>query len=532
VSPGIILETEYHDALTALLQQQGLPSEFRYAQAFILFCGYRFGLRGNEALGLRRDDWQEKLHPWEILVRPNDFRSLKTRASRRHVPLLFELTSREQDILRHVLKDPQLRYDWQSSPYLFSEAIRGSEWRLKGGINEVLKQVTGNPKTVLHHARHTVANQVATALYRPRLPNNWKSLSQSIERDTIYNALLRTPSITRRASWATAIFLGHGGPKTTFLNYVHFIGDWANQRIGLKSADTEALRSTMTQVIPLEGFSEKAPVDLGLLSTLTPPLDEISPGKILQVLRFLALGQSCRQSAELLCIDPAFCEKFEQIIDSLRLKVQIKTTVKEAGLVAPADFLTRVTIDGWKRLMAICEKTEKDKALPMGSMTPGDLRKSIGATRQILLWKKRHFAAFRGFLDYYAFEKLSYVLVRTEETDEQLLAWLNENHLKAKSCHDLTFKTDREKPHSKTKENISTLQGKKAANKKTEPRGFEIDRICRGDRWGYEVRVRCAAVLTRNQNSELHGSYEWVTLFIAWVIATHIRGQMETSSPQ
>ena len=46
-----------------------------------------------------------------------------------------------------------------------------------------------------------------------------------------------------------------------------------------------------------------------------------------------------------------------------------------------------------------------------------------------------------------------------------------------------------------------------------------LGRIQKGGSEEYQVKKRFATILTRNQSGDLHGSHEWITLFMAWVIA-------------
>ncbi len=515
VSPGIILENEYQDTLQILLNQQGLSSDFRYAQAFILLCGYRFGTRANEALGLRRKDWLEHFHPVELLIEPNRARPLKTTGSRRRVPLLFELSDLERDILDHVLLDDQLRYAHESSAYLFDEQLRVQEWRVMAGINQALKKITGNPATVLHHARHTAANRVTMALFQPALPQEWASLQmEELQRERTRKQLLITGFHSRRTSWAGSFYLGHAGPKTTLHSYVHFVGDWTDQLLDLPRGLPDA---DLDYTVVLDAFPRKAPVDTKLLSQLTPPLDPITPTKVLKLLRQISLGKDCRYATTALGINSEVCRSLEKVLDSLFKKIRVKETPSAEGedqkttkkarrtrsrkkkiprrKKAPVNFLRRISIGGWQRLIQLGEQAELTRQLPQSYIKPNALREMIGATRQILLWKKSHFAAFQVFVDYFALSELPYFIVHSPGISEKRLRLAKKYGLEAVSA-------------------------RSASIKDAHKRGIELDRIQKGGSEDYQVRKRFAAILTRNQVGNIHGSYEWILLFIALTVAS------------
>lgn len=508
VSPGIILEEEYLGTLHLLLKQPGLSRPFRYAQAFILLCGYRFGTRANEALGLRHKDWMDYFDPVELLIESNKVRSLKNQASRRRVPLLFKLEDVEKDILSSVLLNDELQYEHESSPYLFTASLRAEEWRVMGGINKALKTVTGNPRTVLHHARHTAANRVASALFHPDLPSWWDHLRvDDLCRERMRKDLLITPSLTRRTSWAGGFFLGHAGPKTTLHSYIHFVGDWADALLDLSP---EFQGAPLDQFIVLDDYPEKAPLDTTLLSAFTPPFDRVTPARVLQLMRHRALGKECVQVSASLGIDGALCRDLDKLLLSLANKVRIKHEKKsnseeeeqenrgKSEFTVPNDslyYLWRISIGGWRRLVDLCDRVDEKKPLPEIAISTLELREIIGATRQILLWKKSHFAAFSEFIEYFSLISEPYLLIHSEGIPEKRI-------LQAKRC------------------GLEPVSARSALIKDTvSKRGIELDRIQKGGSEDYKVKKRVAAILTRTQEGSIHGSYEWIALFIAWVVA-------------
>ena len=412
------------------------------------------------------------------------------------------------DILESILLDDELQYEHESSPYLFTPSLRAEEWRILGGINKALITVTGNRRTVLHHARHTAANRVASALFHPELPRWWDCLRvDDLHREKISKGLLITPSLKRRTSWAGGLFLGHAGPKTTLHSYIHFVGDWADAMLDLSS---ELQKAPLDQFIPLDDYPEIAPLNTTLLAGITPPLDPVTPAKILQLMRQRALGKECSQVSASLGIDGALCRDLDKLLSSLAKKVRVKAENKKndgskelenrekdgaAKSNYSLDYLCRISIGGWRRLIDLCESVEEKKALPLIAVSILESSEIIGATRQILLWKKSHFEAFRKFIEYFSLSSAPYLLVHSEDIPAK-------RQLQAASY------------------GIESISARSATIKETiSRRGIELDRIQKGGSEDYKVKKRIAAILTRTQEGSIHGSYEWIALFIAWVVA-------------
>ena len=67
----------------------------------------------------------------------------------------------------------------------------------------------------------------------------------------------------------------------------------------------ELQKAPLDQFIPLDDYPEIAPLNTTLLAGITPPLDPVTPAKILQLTRQRALGKECSQVSASLGIDGA-----------------------------------------------------------------------------------------------------------------------------------------------------------------------------------------------------------------------------------
>lgn len=179
VSPGLIGEQEYLETQHHIRSDSGLAREQRLMLGFVLLCCYRFGLRAREAICLLRRDWQlANGHRW-ILVQNNQYRHLKSTASRRAVPLLFQLSGQEEKLIEQVLS----RYhsicgDDTKRPILCettgdtTPALTGLASRLSLTLILAIRTITRSDTLVLHHCRHTFYNRVATALLALDTPSS------------------------------------------------------------------------------------------------------------------------------------------------------------------------------------------------------------------------------------------------------------------------------------------------------------------------------------------------------------------------
>ncbi len=162
---------------------------------------------------MTRDDWITNQELIVALVRNNKFRKLKTPTSRRQVPLVFNISDTEVDIINKFLSHAEAVHGSDLTAPLFYDdhaSKKIMDISIKRRTIDALRNATGNPIINLHHARHAAANRVGIALANWQI-ENWSGLDEGAGtgRSKISNILLGGSQSTRRKGWCIARFLGH-----------------------------------------------------------------------------------------------------------------------------------------------------------------------------------------------------------------------------------------------------------------------------------------------------------------------------------
>jgi len=200
----------------------------------ILTLAYRCGLRRMEALKLELLDVLIHRFP-ELLVRPNEYRRLKTKSSTRKLPLFALLTREENERLKQWCKR---RLDEESqSPYsIFLFALPASDFQFvpQDGLfkllHRVMRDVTGDKSLRFHHLRHSFASRMMV-LFAANSPGLQARILQTLpgyanafaNADLIRSAILGKTGPTRRLVWAVCCLLGHSGPDVSLEHYIHHL---------------------------------------------------------------------------------------------------------------------------------------------------------------------------------------------------------------------------------------------------------------------------------------------------------------------
>ena len=213
----------------------------------ILTLSYRCGLRRMEALKLDTVDVLIEYFP-ELLVRPTQERTLKSKSSTRKIPLYALLKPEELDRLRVWV---QKRIDGENkssySRFLFSLPRRGflfvPQDQLFKLLHEVMREVTGDSKVRFHHLRHSFGSRMCVML---ALGERWKyrradditfedefsaqvlatlpGYAISMEGShRLRESLLGHGQLSRLNLWAVCELLGHSGPDVSVEHYIHHL---------------------------------------------------------------------------------------------------------------------------------------------------------------------------------------------------------------------------------------------------------------------------------------------------------------------
>lgn len=411
-APGFISEQEYHSALKLLLSDLSVEHEERLARASLLIYCYRHALREKEALGLLREDLQHHGEDMEVvLVRDNHLRKLKTPRSRRQVPLLFRLAPIEIDTLRDAGLLLESEVGDRARTGLLAQTIqdRSLLQRTVRAVIRVLKHVTGNPRAVLHHARHTAPNRVGAeivGLAYPPLSKAMRRGARSANRNDIAKVLLGTARPTRRTSWALARYTGHAGSKTLFKSYFHLFDLWLDELLPIQQ---EVIDLNMKSVFVLDSLPRMKPVDISLLDELRHPQVKLTVVRALKFLRLLARKRTVVDAASATGLTAAVADAIAREVGAVGTKMRLSSTTRKGGkdTIDEFSFLRRVNEAAWTRLLKLAaklddaaEKTDTKamnrRAFPIVMAEVGRL---IGPTRQLVMWDSGHFAVVRMFID-------------------------------------------------------------------------------------------------------------------------------------
>ena len=412
VSPGFISEQEYRAALQILLADRHAPHEQSVGRAFLLICCYRFGLREGEAAGMLREDFWRHLDEIVLFVRDNRLRKLKTKSSRRQVPLLFRLSNRELRVVDDWFNEVEARAGDREKEPIYGDAARArTRTALATYIRPVilaLKQVTGNPRMTLHHARHSAANRIALQVFGlqwPALRRVVKHGKARVERDDLISFLLGRAGASRRASWAIARFTGHAGSTTLYRSYIHLFGNWIDELVG--PLDDEELPA-LINAVALDQFPSMAKIETALLENLVEHDESPTLPVVLKFLRLLSRRHSCAVAAMSLGLPVTMADRILEAVNSIGGKMLLSKSVRKKAKKRDDDrsFLRRIDDRAWERIISWAFSLHSPNG--RGSTrevaydipcTLDDVVRMISPRRQLVLWREKDFESVRKVLN-------------------------------------------------------------------------------------------------------------------------------------
>lgn len=440
ISPGLLLEQDYLHALALAAPDPEHASREELARAFILLVSMRFGLRGAEVTGLKRDDWVETAGGSVIvLVRKNAARDLKTPAARRQVPLLFTLTPLELRIVDRFLAlwEGLAQGDRKVSLFANANLIDKlmNDKLLRWQASQLVKQATLNANLSLHHARHTFANGVALMLL-DNTQGLWPHVTSAPvspeQRAHVRKLLLCTEEVTRRALWALARLLGHAHPVTTVRSYLHFLPEWADRYIGWPSQEYAEVRRLSDVGLSLDDLPRAAGYLQAPQTGQTPPLRADAQA----ALRFLQLYQTRMEPARA-AFSATVSDDEAALLISLIDTID-KTLAKRSHINVPlggrTNLLGHIRDDRWREWITRAADVSMD-AFTAAGLLPNqrkDLLQMIGPSRQVLLFQREHFRLFRAIVDAWQLDDASYAIHAPKKMHSRLTEWAAECDLTIK----------------------------------------------------------------------------------------------------
>lgn len=530
VSPGLITEKEYQDALLLLLRLPKGRLRHRLAPAVLLLLCYRFGLRGSEALGLLRSDVVMHKEAMVVLVQNNRFRNLKTVTSRRQVPLVFSLSENEKKLIEQWLAEFAATHGLNGNAPLFFAEGTGRPLMDIGPIKyaaiSALKLITCNPGTNLHHARHSAANFVCLGVSHLELDTWVRAKARRGQSPMDIEQILLSKSQSRSRMWAVSRFLGHVRGETTCGSYLHFFGDWADSLF--QPITNYDLSMRLANATYLDDLPRLASIETDLLDTLKPKSEIPTPLRMMKWLHLIAQGQSGIAAGAALALDPKLVEESLVYVTSIGKKIRLSRK-KEAQSPSSNDsverdsleFLYRVKEPAWQRLLNCFVEAENlpdntPRSIP--SIPFPDLTMIVGATRQILMWNDEHFLLMRSLLDYFNIDNSRFYLVRSNTASDHILGIAAKHKFQPLSQVEAAkaLLADRKRKimskQIKAGESGATIQ----SEVKVKNPAIQLDAASAGE---FQVLKRCAFLLAENDDFAIRNSVEFLVVFTAFTLS-------------
>lgn len=386
VRPGILAEKDYHASL-AYIKSAYSDRDIKLLMSFLLVLTYRFGLRSREASGLLSKDWCEYQGLNWVLVRNNTHRKLKTESSQRAVPLVFELSNLEKEVISQVLTRYTSLAGNDNKHPLFCEIKDG---KIKAhtqiplfatAIIKVIRLVTGSKDLVLHHARHAFHNRIAAALFEIDTPLT-QSLNKGLDKNQVQQIVLgRNHQVSRRSSMALARLMGHSAPTTGMSNYNHLLAEWADHLTPVSSRRIE-----IAPCIDTKSFLKyKAPKPVKTKLEYQPMTLEV----VFQALRLVAIGWSFDKVCLQLALNPTAVAKLESVFWETNNKMRFNSREgrgKVLGRDNPNVLLRYITADAWQRILSIASKAPGNITKHLAELPSLDeLPNMVGRNGQVLI---------------------------------------------------------------------------------------------------------------------------------------------------
>lgn len=401
VSPGFITESEYLLCQETLKNNTELPGEHQTLFGFVLLLGYRFGLRLSEATGLLRRDWCTDAGLIYVLVQANQYRGLKSDASRRAVPLLFALTEAEEELIKNVL----MRYTSyagqdESRPILCAPSSEDDRRlvlaeevvdKASPTLIQLIRKITHNHHHVFHHTRHSFYNRVAPAIFGFETAFS-KEISTKEEYENIRRIVFGPINVhSRRSGMAMARLMGHAFVKTGLKSYFHLATDWADALTPIAHQRARKLAKAI-QVSEFSSIIDTKDKVIKVYQYPTPTFESI-----LKVLRLASLGVSYERAGEVFELQPKYSRLLEQNItlatSAIRFTSEQSSSIKIKGANIPKALLESITGSGWIRFFKVAEELDRknnyiNEARQFHSLD--EVVSFIGADRHILMEQKEH----------------------------------------------------------------------------------------------------------------------------------------------
>lgn len=419
VSPGCISEKEYLACQEYIRAAYGEDSQLLLFLGFVLLLTFRFGLRGNEALGLRRQDWcQWQGYTW-VLIRDNRIRQLKRKSSRRAVPLLFNLTLHEIELIEKVLANYDSIAGTENNAPILCE-VRGGRVdqcaacrEIQETLTIILRTVTGSKTLTPHHCRHAFYNHVAPTLLGFESPTE-SILCKNINADKLLGIVLgQHQGRSIRSSIGLARLMGHSSAASGLKNYNHLMTEWADSLTPVRTeralvingivntAEFDRIRKEKLPQAPDISFREPT-----LLSTF-------------RLLRLVAQGRSYQSAGKLVAMHPDFVCSIQENFDQANQVMRFKKRGENAwfkGKASPNAILHYITDAAWIRFIELAGTLgELNNFSAPNYPRIDELPLMLGMNRQLKVSHDRHCEIVKNSFDVLSIESNRYDVFVTKD---------------------------------------------------------------------------------------------------------------------
>lgn len=490
VRSGIILENEYQQALLLLSQSINLHQHYSRALAFFLILVFRYGLRSLEALGLQRQDICNYEGAAVLLVQNNSIRELKSKQSRRQIPLLFKLSPIEKQLCSSYLAFQEASFGIKADAPLFfiqqRHLNKSERQHLKSHVLQILKHVTGNSLTNIHHARHTAANRISYHLHSLKLPI-WQSAEFSVISQAKEILLGTSQTTTRRSSWASARYMGHATRATQYKSYVHYLDEWANQFHNPLKIEVNVAHGN--QIVSLNNLPQQAKLSTALLMDSEPKVIAAKTNDLLKALRLITNGKSIESTSSIMCVEINVIASLNDFIRHISTALRAVNANSNDGL----SVLAKISASGLKRLFDLTimqdhNHAKNDRDQQQVTISIQEIKTMIGTNGQILMYQNAHFELVRALLDYFSIPNNLFKVIKSNKTDDRFNDVAHQYQFKLLSQADLGKSGD-----------------------------YQLDSTWDSNHQ-YHVEARCAFAFDKNSSSPVRNRYELLILFSLFVI--------------
>jgi len=264
---------------------------------------------------------------------------------------------------------------------------------------------------VLHHARHSFLNRLAAITYEIDTPLTSRLVSGLSSASIKEKILGDNHASDRRSSMALAVIMGHVHPSTSLKSYNHLITDWADEFFIVKNERVDKLK---TAIQINEWHKYKVEKNSATQNTL---FKEPTFPLLVQMMRYIALGKTFQQAADILELSPLHASNLEKILSNVSA-IKMEETNKSSNLTASfgiRDYFSRISESAWRRILSSCEKEFSVKT--KNTVTLEEIPYLVGIRRQILMCTDAHYETAKALIHYFEIpEDCFSVLTHTNST--------------------------------------------------------------------------------------------------------------------